>query len=126
MQGRLSGFPARFLAYPPATRGSIQAWLDDSDHLFLVTIDRPTIVGDPTALLGALGPPEAKLDPGVGIDPIAHQWIYAARGLTLYVDEAHNTITRVAGYRPAATSFYEHRLGATDRPHRWPRGPSGS
>lgn len=114
--GRLSNTPTKFRMYSSGDpHRPVQSWFDDDDTAFLITWDAPTIAGDTAALLSALGAPDRKLDPGVGYHADAHQWIYASRGLTLWVREHRTDIARVAVYVPTTPDDYETRLGGRDK-----------
>jgi hypothetical protein len=114
--GRLSNTPAKFRMYSAVDPLSpVQAWFDAADAAFLITWDAPTIAGDVASLLSVLGAPDRKLDPGVGYHADAHQWIYASRGLTLWVREHRTDVARVAVYAPTTPDDYEARLGGRDK-----------
>jgi hypothetical protein len=120
--GRLSHAPTKFRDYAAGdAHRPIKAWFDDEDTAFLVTWVEPAVAGDVAALLAALGPPEQKLEPGVGYHADAHQWIYAARGMTLWVREHRDEIARVAVYKPTTAADYELRLGGRDKTTYLPR-----
>lgn len=119
--GRLSFAPTRFREYPSGDpQQPLIAWFDDADTLILLHRVAPPIA-DVDALLAALGPPEHKLDPGVGHHATAHQWIYASRGLTLWVRERRKEVARVAVYRATTPAEYEQRLGGHDKTRYEPR-----
>lgn len=82
---------------------------------FLLTETVTAGPADIEALLRDLGPPDRKLDQLVGRHADAQQWIYASRGLTLYVREHNWTIASVAGYAPSSANYYERYLGAHDQ-----------
>ena len=120
--GRLSGKPTKFRMYSAADpQQPIKGWFDEADTAFLITWDAPAVAGDVAMLLSALGPPEHKLAPDVGIHGDSHRWIYASRGLTLWVFEPQSEITRVAVYRPTTPANCELHLGGRDRKRYWPR-----
>lgn len=115
-QGTLSGNPAMYRIYRISTqREAIYAWFDDNDEVFLITIEKPTIKGAVEELLTRLGLPEKRLSSLVGYHADAHQWIYAQRGITLFVREHKNEVARVAVYQPSSVEFYEEYLGAKDQ-----------
>ena len=119
--GRISDRSTQFRVYEsPQHSEVIQVWFDDADRVLLITLVAPTIKGDVNALLRTLGPPERKLEPSVGHHADAHQWIYAGRGITLYVRERSNEIARVAVYPPTTVEQYELKLGANDTNTYWP------
>lgn len=122
-RGQLSSNPAQFRLYQSShTTGLIQAWFDKHKHTFLITIVAPHIEGAVKDLLDKLGEPEKKLDSDVGYHADAHQWIYAKRGLTLYVREHSTEIARVAVYLPTSVEYYIQWLGAKDENKYHPRG----
>jgi hypothetical protein len=119
--GLLSADQTKFREYPSGDpQQPLIAWFDAADTVILLHRIAPPI-GDVAALLAALGPPEHKLEPGVGHHAAAHQWIYARRGLTLWVRERRNDIARVAVYPPTTAAEYEHRLGGHDKTRYLPR-----
>lgn len=116
IQGRLSGHPTPLRVYHcDEQQWEIHAWFDDDEEIFLLTLDLPTIKGEVADLLRKLGLPDKKLHPLIGYHADAHQWIYPARGLTLFVREHSNEIARVAVYRPCNVEYYEQYLGAHDK-----------
>ena len=125
--GRLSNRPSKFRTYAPGdpnVEPPIKAWFDSADTATLITWHEPVLPGGTSTLLEALGAPEQKLEPGSGYPASSHQWIYASRGLTLWVFEPRSEITRIAVYRPTTPTDYEHDLGGRDRMRYWPRRPS--
>jgi hypothetical protein len=122
-QGMLSGWPTPFRVYQtPEQREVLHAWFDEADRVMMITIVAPVTEGDVHGLLSRLGPPEERLDPEIGYHADAHQWIYASRGLTLYVREHLDEIARVSAYPPTSAAYYKDRLGATDRKRYLPGG----
>ena len=124
--GRLSNLPTKFRVYStgdPKLEPPIKAWFDGTDTVTLITWHEPVLPGDAASLLAALGPPEQKLEPGAGYPASSHQWIYASRGLTLWVFEPRTEITRLAVYRPTTPADYEHHLGGRDQKRYLPRRP---
>lgn len=114
--GRLSSQPTPLRVYRcDEQQWEIHAWFDNNEELFLLTLDLPTIKGEVADLLCRLGSPDKKLHPLEGYHADAHQWIYATRGLTLFVREHSNEIARVAVYRPCSVAYYEQYLGARDK-----------
>jgi hypothetical protein len=121
--GKLSTRPTRFRNYQAEGQGQpLQVWFDDADRAILVTWIQPSVQGSVKDLLAALGAPEKKLDPTVGYHADAYQWIYAARGLTLYVREHDGTLARISAYAPTTVEDYAARLGARDQKEYLPRG----
>src|SRR5262245_16483738 len=78
----------------------IRVWLDQMDVLLLDGPDPELPEGLP-ALLDALGEPEARLDSYLGpLRVEGGEWVYAARGLTVYVNPENMLLLRLAGYGP--------------------------
>jgi hypothetical protein len=66
------------------------------------------------ALLAELGEPEARWDGALGPIPVpGSEWVYARRGLTLYVDPETRRVDRVLAYAPTSVEAYAQRA----RPH---------
>jgi hypothetical protein len=121
-QGLLSGYPVRFRFYQAESQAELlQAWFTSRGEVFLITFSAPRLAGDPALLLESLGEPEQKIEPGVGFHADAHQWVYATRGLTLFVREHLTEVARIAAYQPTTADYYERYLGGHDRRHYWPR-----
>jgi hypothetical protein len=69
---------------------------------------------DFVALANALGEPEAREDCTVGtLDVAGGEWIYAGRGLTLFVNSEPDRVLHIALYAPVSVDAYADRL----RPH---------
>jgi len=122
--GRLSGRSHRFRVYRKAgVSNRIQAWFHMETGDFMVAVfTYPEFDGDTAATLAALGEPEVKLEPLIGAHPDAEQWVYAARGLTLYVRPGDPpAFRRIAVYPPTQPEIYENRLGAHDHRRYHPR-----
>jgi hypothetical protein len=118
-RGMLSGEPTAFRVYQvAATSKEIWAWFDSEDKTLLLTSIEPVLNLPASDLLAALGVPELTLEAGLGPHADARQWIWAQRGLTLFVrEEAEDgpEIARVCAYRRTTPSDYVENLGAHDR-----------
>ncbi len=116
--GRLSGNQASFRVYTSALQEQpLQVWFTSEGEAFFVTIVAPKLASDVAALLERLGQAERRLDPAIGYHADAAQWVYAGRGLTLYVREHVNEVARLAAYQPGTPEQYEQNLGARDQRH---------
>jgi hypothetical protein len=74
----------------------------------------PQLSGDLAALVETLGDPEARLDYTHGTLPVTGgEWIFAARGITLFVSERQAAL-HVALY-PATTAAGRARLRPASR-----------
>lgn len=114
--GRLSTRPTPFRNYRASAQAQpLQVWFDGEDRAILITWIQPTVSTPVKELLDSLGAPEAKLDPSIGYHADAYQWVYASRGLTLYVREHDWTLARISAYPPTTVADYEDRLGARDQ-----------
>lgn len=66
---------------------------------------------DFAALVAALGEPEARHDYAFGTLPVpAGEWVYAARGLTLFVNTDPDRVLHVALYAATTPGEYAARL----------------
>jgi hypothetical protein len=112
----VSGNRAQFRMYrAPDQPDPIQVWFNHEGSAFLITFTDPKLSDEVEAVLQRLGQPEAKLDPSIGYHADATQWVYARRGLTLYVREHVNEVARLSAYMPTSPNYYEQYLGARDQ-----------
>jgi hypothetical protein len=87
----------------------VRAWLD-GERLALLEVESPALA-NPTRLLSALGEPDARLDAyRYTVLVTAGEWVYARRGLTLFVYPTENYIYHLAVYAPCSVAEYEHNL----------------
>jgi hypothetical protein len=88
-------------ATPPAPLGVMVFYDDpsDVDAITCVRIDQPTF-----PYTEAIGTPEEIAPSGLGAVP--QQYVYAARGLTLHVDETRREIVRLYAYRPMSVQEF--------------------
>jgi hypothetical protein len=123
--GRLSGLLLSFRIYQsPLQTRPIEAWFAAGGSVVLLTFEEPTLRQGPAALLDSLGTPEATLAGPNSPHPDSRQWVYASRGLTVFVREPNKDIVRIAAYPPVSVSYYERYLGAHDTREYLPR-PDG-
>jgi hypothetical protein len=77
------------------------------DRIVLVELEFPALPHPSRDLLRALGEPEARLDAHVDIMPVpAGAWVYAARGITLFLDVGFTEVMRVVLYHPCTAEEY--------------------
>ena len=88
----------------------VRIWLDE-DSVLLLDGDSPVFETDLHTLLQSLGEPDAKLDSYHRTFSIPEsEWVYAGRGLTLYVDSEDGTLWRVVGFVPTTLDQYKQTL----------------
>jgi hypothetical protein len=95
----------------------------ENDVLVLVRMSGPTLKNSVGSLMEYLGKPEMKIEAEQGfIYPMAAQWVYAKKGITLYVNDflkngegyPDDFIEAVALYQPTTAREYKETLGATE------------
>lgn len=109
-RGRLGRREAGFtLLDADGSRASARVWLHTETEVLLIDTVPNLGQGQPVrALLDALGEPDAKRDYHWTTIPVSQgEWIYAARGLTLFLNTDHQTVVRVAVYAPSTVEAYE-------------------
>lgn len=88
----------------------VRVWLDE-DLVILIDGESPTLATPLPVLLQDIGQPEAKLDSYLGTLLIPEsEWVYAGRGLTLYVNPENGILLRVAVFVPTTLDDYRQRL----------------
>jgi hypothetical protein len=81
------------------------------DHIVLVELEFPALPHPSRDLLQALGEPEARLDAHMDIMPVpGGAWVYAARGITLFLDVGLTEVMRVVLYHPCTAQEYADAL----------------
>jgi hypothetical protein len=91
----------------------LRVWLDETDVALLdgPDVELPGGAADLAPLLAQLGEPAARLDSYLGTYRIeGSEWVYPARGLTVYVNPENMLLLRVVGYAPTDLDTYERRL----------------
>jgi len=99
----------------------VRIWHKDGVVLKLV-FDLPKLA-DPPALIAALGAPDAKLDYYPSTVPKLREkgaWVYAARGLTLFMSGDSKNVVRFELYPPTTAKAYERDLFHTEAPREFP------
>lgn len=101
----------------------VRIWLD-GDQVLLIDAEYPELAtGGVPALIEAIGPPQAKLDAFLGTFMIPEsEWVYAERGLTLYINPENNIPLRLAVYPPTTLDGYRERLRMDLQMRRLPMG----
>ena len=88
----------------------VRIWLDENSVL-LLDGDSPALTTELTAVLESIGEPDAKLDAYLGTFSIAEsEWVYAGRGLTIYLDPEDLTLFRIVVYAPTSLDKYMESL----------------
>ena len=77
-----------------------------------------------TVLRESLGKPTARLDYQWGFVSVpAGEWVYAARGITLFLNTDRTLLTHVAVYAPTDLETYREELRLNLEKKRLPRRP---
>jgi hypothetical protein len=88
----------------------LRLWLRRND-IILIDREYPPITRSLTTLLSDLGTPEAKEDSYLGMLLLAgSEWIYASRGLTLFLNPENASLLRIAAFEPSDLASYLSRL----------------
>lgn len=88
----------------------VRVWLDEN-LVILIDGELTELATELSVLLQDTGEPEAKLESYLGTFPIPEsEWVYAARGLTLYVNPENGILLRVAVFVPTTLDVYRQRL----------------
>lgn len=88
----------------------VRVWAED-DAVVLIDAADLDLAEPLPLLLDALGEPDAKLDSFLGTLEIAgSEYVYAQRGLTLYVNPATAILLRIAAFAPASLAHYQRDL----------------
>jgi hypothetical protein len=100
--------PAAFREYDTGARVWVSA---GEDRVVLIDVESSNAVVDLGTLLRKLGPPEAELDSYLGTFKLARsEWVFASRGLTLYIEPETRKLLRLAVYVPASLDEYRRTL----------------
>ena len=109
----------------PGFAEPIRVW-SDQGVLLLLDGEYPEPPGDWTALRAALGPPEAKLDYRWGVVKVAGgEWVYPARGLTIFLTPTLDNVVRVATFAPTPLAAYRQSLRPVSQLEERPLRPGG-
>lgn len=116
----LGGRPHQRCEFPlPHQPEPLRCFLDAADQIVLLRLDDPRAALPWPALAQALGPPDEinRLQtPHAGAP--ATQFIYAHKGITLYVDEspdpAQSQLSAVSLYAPTTPQVYRQSLGGDE------------
>lgn len=88
----------------------IRVWVADGAVVLIDAADVSLPEALPS-LLDALGEPDAKLDSFLGTLEIrGSEYVYAGRGLTLYVNPATAMLLRIAGFTATSLDDYQRNL----------------
>lgn len=119
------GRPARAATYRGARAGgyrdTVEVWHRDGVVEKLV-FELPQLADVP-ALLATLGEPDARLDYYPTTVPRLRErgaWVYAGRGLTLFMSGDGGNVVRFEVYPPTTAAAYERELFHTEPPRERP------
>lgn len=80
-------------------------------------------LSDVAALLAALGEPDAKLGcyySGVPVLDEEGEWVYAGRGITLFMSSDRSNVIALSVYEPTTVAAYERELHDVEEPRELP------
>jgi hypothetical protein len=107
-----------------AYENPVRAWLD-RERVVLLEVEEPALSSS-RSLLSKLGEPDARLDAFRYTVPVsAGEWVFAARGLTLFVYPPDNYIYHLAVYSPCDLEAYSRELRPDLKVTRLPLGHRG-
>ena len=111
--GRLGNEGIKVEWYSVEAKGypdGLRLWFG-GNSLLVADARRPELPEGVNALLAALGPPEARLDSYLETLQIEKsEWVYADRGLTVFVNPSNCRLLRIAVYRPVSLVEYRKAL----------------
>lgn len=91
----------------------------DGQYVLAVELEAPRVVGDWDSLRVALGEPEAKFAYWKGVvESESGQWVYATRGIAVFVSLSEATLVRVMMFPPTSVAAYRSRLARALTPPR--------
>jgi hypothetical protein len=85
--------------------------IDDNGIVVMFDGNSPELDGGWSALQQDLGSPEAMLDytNGMSLAPQS-EWVYARRGITVFLNKGHDRVTHVAVYPPTTVEGWNTQL----------------
>jgi hypothetical protein len=100
-----------------------QVWTTtDEREVLMIAIAQPRLLPTGPAALERLGEPEARLDSARGTVPLpGSEWVYAGRGLAVFVDPDGDAVWRVTLFRSSTLAEYEHEFRVDLLERRLPR-----
>jgi hypothetical protein len=101
----------------------VQVWTTtDEAEVLMIAIAQPRFLPTGPAALEQLGEPEARLDSARGTVPLpGSEWVYAGRGLAVFVDPDGDAIWRVTLFRSSTLAEYEEEFRVDLLERRLPR-----
>jgi hypothetical protein len=89
----------------------VRIWLNEDNNIILMDVEYPTLPFSLSSLLDRLGTPDAKLDSYFGMLFLQQsEWIYANRGLTLFINPENSALLRIAVYASSTLDEYVKSL----------------
>jgi hypothetical protein len=108
------------MAAAPGYSEPIRVW-HDRGALLMLDAQYPEPPGGWQRLSAALGPPEAKLDYRWGVvTVVGGEWVYASRGLTVFLTPALDTVIRLLAFTPKPLPAYRQAMRPVSREEEWP------
>lgn len=85
---------------------NLKVWFRE-DHVVLIEADLPKLAYPSSDLLKSLGEPEARIDTHLDVLPVSGgAWVYAKRGITVFLDVGLTEVMRLALYPPCSLKEY--------------------
>jgi hypothetical protein len=105
-----------------ASGAEVQVWTTtDEREVPMIAIADPSFLPTGRAAVDRLGEPDARLDSARGTVPLAaSEWVYAGRGLAVFVDPDTGAVWRVTLFRPCTLEEYEDELRVVLLERRFP------
>jgi hypothetical protein len=102
-----------------ASGAALQVWTTtDEREVLMLAIAAPSFLLTGQAAAERLGDPDARLDSARGTVPLpASEWLYAGRGLAVFVDPDTDAVWRATLFRACTPAEYEDefRVGLLER-----------
>lgn len=100
----------------------VQVWsTTDEREVLMLAIEAPPFLPTGQSATDQLGDPDARLDTARGTVPLAaSEWLYAGRGLAVFVDPDSDAVWRTTLFRPCTPAEYEDEFRVELRERRFP------
>lgn len=105
-----------------ASGAPAQVWTTTNEReVLMLAIEAPPFLATGQAAAEQLGEPDARLDSARGTVPLAaSEWLYAGRGLAVFVDPDSDAVWRATLFRACTPEEYEDEFRVELRERRFP------